>query len=191
MDLEVKVVNILDVRPHNNADNLEIALIHGYDCVIRKNTFKAGDPAVYIPDAAILPDNTLKDLGLWDQGQGIGKLAGPQGNRIHPVRLRGVISQGLLLRSPGIAAGPAVPGRRLRRVLLPRQWPGQCTAQPAGDGAAAPVPRQGQRRRGQGQSRLRPPVEKPAPGRDRGWRWGLRWKSVPSPRARCRCSAPS
>ena len=24
-----------------------------------------------------------------------------------------------------------------------------------------------------------------------GWPWGLRWKTVPSPRARCRCSAPS
>ena len=23
------------------------------------------------------------------------------------------------------------------------------------------------------------------------WPWGLRWKTVPSPRARCRCSAPS
>ena len=48
-----------------------------------------------------------------------------------------------------------------------------------------------QRRRGQGQSGLRHPLEEPAPGHDRGWRWGLRWRIGPSPRARCRCSAPS
>ena len=38
---------------------------------------------------------------------------------------------GHFLRSAGIAAGPVVPGRRFRRVLLPRQRPGQCAAQPA------------------------------------------------------------
>ena len=45
--------------------------------------------------------------------------------------------------------------------------------------------------RRQGQSRLRHPLEEPAPGHDRGWPWGLRWRIGPSPRARCRCSAPS
>ena len=39
----------------------------------------------------------------------------------------------------GLAAGPAVPRRRVRRILLPRQRPGQRAAQPAGDGAAAPA----------------------------------------------------
>ena len=80
---------------------------------------------------------------------------------------------------------------RFRRVLLRRQRPGQRAAQPAGDSVAAPVSRQGERRRGQGPGRLRHPVEEPALGHDRGWPWGLRWKTVPSPRARCRCSAPS
>ena len=32
---------------------------------------------------------------------------------------------------------------------------------------------------------------KSLPSDDRGWRWGLRWRIGPSPRARCRCSAPS
>ena len=72
-----------------------------------------------------------------------------------------------------------------------RTPPRQRAAQPAGDGAPAPVPRQGERRRGQGPGRLRHPVEEPALGHDRGWPWGLRWKTVPSPRARCRCSGPS
>ena len=26
---------------------------------------------------------------------------------------------------------------------------------------------------------------------NRGWPWGLRWRTGPSPRAHCRCSAPS
>ena len=106
MELEVKVVNILDVRPYSNADNLEIALIHGYECVIRKNTFKAGDPTVYIPETSILPRNILNSLDLWDHEKGNGKLAGPDGNRIHPIKLRGVVSQGLLAPvPPGLRPG--------------------------------------------------------------------------------------
>ena len=46
-------------------------------------------------------------------------------------------------------------GRLFRDVdfaefYCPDKRPGQCAAQPAGDGAAVAVPRQGQRRRGQG-----------------------------------------
>ena len=41
-----------------------------------------------------------------------------------------------------------------------------------------------------GSSGLRHPLEEPAPGHDRGWRWGLRRKTGPSPRVRCRCFAP-
>ena len=106
MDLEVKVVNVLDIRPHGNADNLEIALIHGYNCVVRKDTFKTGDPAVYIPETAILPQETLKQLELWDHNKNQGRLAGPEGNRIHPIQLRGVVSQGLLAPvPPGLQPG--------------------------------------------------------------------------------------
>ena len=100
MELEVKVVNILDVQAHGNADNLEIALIHGYKCVIRKNTFRAGDPAVYLPETSVLPRSTLEAMDLWDHQQNKGKLAGTQGNRIHPIQLRGVVSQGLLAPVP-------------------------------------------------------------------------------------------
>ena len=44
----------------------------------------------------------------------------------------GPCGAGHLLRAADVAAGPAVPERRLRRVLLRRQRPGQRSSQPAG-----------------------------------------------------------
>lgn len=137
MDIEVKVVNVLDVRPHPDADRLDIALIHGFECVIAKNSFQPGDPAVYFPDAAILPDTTLRDLGLWDEQKGIGKLAGPWGNRIHPIRLRDVLSQGLLVKPP---AG-ANPGDDMAEHYGVTKWVPEIPTEMQGDLVNIPVRR--------------------------------------------------
>ena len=94
----------LEVFPHSDADLLEIAQIGGYDCVVRKGQFKSGDSAVYLPEASVLPDPLIEELGL------VGRLAGKQANRVKAVRLRGVLSQGLLVPfdSPHLAdAGAA------------------------------------------------------------------------------------
>ena len=100
MQLQVKVVELKDVLPHDNADRLEVALIEGYTCVVGKGQFKKGDHAVYIPVAAILPQQLLESIGLWDHQTQKGKLAGPDGVRLKAQRLRGVVSQGLLLQPP-------------------------------------------------------------------------------------------
>ena len=100
MELEVKVVNIRDVRTHENADRLDIATIAGYECVVQRDLHQAGDAAVYIPEASVLPKSLLQDLDLWDHSESKGKLAGPNGDRVSAIRLRGVVSQGLLVPVP-------------------------------------------------------------------------------------------
>jgi len=90
---EVVKVSIME---HDNADALEIAQIRGYQSIVRKGQFKTGDLAVYIPEQSVVPEWVLRRLGLWDAEKGKGKLAGKAGNRVKPVRLRGVLSQGLL-----------------------------------------------------------------------------------------------
>ena len=72
----------LVILPHANADALEIAQVGGYLSVVRKGEFVSGDLAVYIPEAALLPDQLLKEIGLWDEEKGKGRLAGGEGRRI-------------------------------------------------------------------------------------------------------------
>lgn len=87
------VVRALDaVEPHPNADRLELAAIGGYRAVVGKGQFEAGELVAYIPEASVLPEDLIEQMGLH------GKLAGPQHNRVHAVRLRGALSQGLVLK---------------------------------------------------------------------------------------------
>jgi len=92
----VPVVRIDAIEDHPNADALEIAKVRDFDCITRIGEYKAGDIAVYIPEAAVMPEWLLKRMGLWDEEKGKGKLAGKEGNRVKAVKLRGVVSQGLL-----------------------------------------------------------------------------------------------
>lgn len=98
-DFEVKVVRINDVYDHPNADRLSIVKIGGYECVSGKMDdgsprYKAGDLVVYVPEDALLPEYLLKSQGFWNEG---GTLSGAGGNRVKAVRLRGVVSQGILI----------------------------------------------------------------------------------------------
>src|ERR1019366_2232745 len=62
--LIVEVCSIEELRPHANADRLEIAKIKGWECVVGKNQFKMGDKCVYIPPDSILPAAISDKLGV-------------------------------------------------------------------------------------------------------------------------------
>ena len=78
------------IEPHPDADALECARIGGYRSIVKKGKFKTGDVVAYIPEAAILPRNMIDELELGNH------LAGPNHNRVHAIKLRGVLSQGLV-----------------------------------------------------------------------------------------------
>ena len=88
---DVRVRRLDDVLPHPNADRLDLAVVGGYRCVVGRGAFVAGDLVAYLPEASILPATLIAELGL------AGKLAGPAANRIHPVSLRGALSQGVVM----------------------------------------------------------------------------------------------
>jgi len=54
-ELRVTVVKIDDIIEHTNADALELAIIGGWQIVIKKDIFKVGDEVVYFPLDCILP----------------------------------------------------------------------------------------------------------------------------------------
>lgn len=80
----------LKITEHTNADKLEIAHIGDYQSIVSKGKYKDGDAGAYIPESSILPDSLIKEMGLE------GKLAGKAKNRVKAVRIREVLSQGLV-----------------------------------------------------------------------------------------------
>lgn len=93
----------LKIEEHPNADVLELAVVGDYRSIVRKGQFKTGDLGVYIPEAAVLPEWLIASLGLE------GKLAGKQKNRVKAVRLRGVLSQGLVYPATDVSVDAAYP----------------------------------------------------------------------------------
>ena len=83
-------IRALRIEPHPNADRLELAAVGGYRCVVKKDEFRTGDLAAYIPEGAVCPPAVIADLGLE------GRLAGAAKNRVKAVKLRGALSQGLV-----------------------------------------------------------------------------------------------
>jgi len=81
----------LKIEEHPNADALELAVVGDYRSIVRKGQFKSGDLGVYIPEAAIVPEWLIAELGLE------GRLAGKDKNRVKAVKLRGILSQGLIV----------------------------------------------------------------------------------------------
>lgn len=96
----VPIKRIRAILPHPNADAIEFAVIDGYRSIVKKGQFKADDLVAYIPEASVLPEGLLKQMGFWDAEKGKGTLAGGNGNRVKAIRLRGELSQGICLTQP-------------------------------------------------------------------------------------------
>lgn len=86
---KVTVEQIL-IEEHPGADKLELARIGDYSSIVGKGSFKTGDLVAYIPEASLVPLWLQKELGV------DGKLVGPNHDRVKAIRLRGVLSQGLV-----------------------------------------------------------------------------------------------
>ncbi len=88
---KVPVVAIDEIKAHPNADKLELAVIAGWECVVQKGRFKKGDMAVYFPVDSILTQE------LDDQLFPVGGKFKLHHHRIKSIKIRGQMSQGLLV----------------------------------------------------------------------------------------------
>lgn len=86
--LIVEVCEIKDVQPHPNADRLDIATVKGWNCIIQKGSYEVGDWVIFFPPDCILPDWLIEKYELEFL---------KKGGRIGTLKLRGYISQGLVL----------------------------------------------------------------------------------------------
>lgn len=100
-DFEVLIREVDDVFDHPNADRLSILKIRGYAAIAAKeedgsHRFRAGEPIIYVPEGAVVPEQHLRERGYWNDEKDVGLLAGKKGDRVKAIRLRGTISQGLV-----------------------------------------------------------------------------------------------
>ena len=96
-DFKVELVTI-GIEEHPNADALELAAVGGYRAIVKKGQHRDGATVAYIPESALLPEWLLKQENFWDAGKGKGMLAGSRGDRVKPIKLRGVLSEGLVIK---------------------------------------------------------------------------------------------
>lgn len=88
---------IFSVEPHPNADKLELAIIDGWKCIVPKGVFNSGDMVIYFEIDSVIP--VLPEFEFLRSHSYIKKdwLPKGEGFRIKTLKLRGEISQGLVM----------------------------------------------------------------------------------------------
>jgi RNA ligase (TIGR02306 family) len=82
---EATIQRITKISEHTNADSLELATVLGWQVVVKKGEYKVDDLAIYVELDGLLPDKPEFEFMR------------ARKFRVRSVRLRGEISQGLLL----------------------------------------------------------------------------------------------
>jgi len=113
----VRVVRIDDIVVHTNADSLELAIVGGWQCCVKKGEFKKGDLAIYCEIDSMLPiENPL--FAFLEERKDSLRLVGEKAySRIKTIRLRKELSQGLIIPVPKTLIDDVTEGTNLTSVL--------------------------------------------------------------------------
>lgn len=85
---------IADIQPIEGADAIVVATVDGWKVVVKKDEFKVGDLALYLEIDSWVPTELAPFLS---KGQEPREYNGVKGERLRTIKLRGQVSQGLLL----------------------------------------------------------------------------------------------
>lgn len=89
------VERVKEIIPIENADRIELAKVLGWQCVVKKGDFKPGDMAVYFEIDSYIP---IEPRFEFLRSSSYKKLVtGEEGFKLRTVKLRGKLSQGLLM----------------------------------------------------------------------------------------------
>jgi RNA ligase (TIGR02306 family) len=129
------VRKISEIRPIEGADAIELAIIDGWQTVIKKNEYRVGDLAVYCEIDSWIPTTLAPFLS---KGKEPRVFNGVSGERLRTVKLRGALSQGLLLPMSVLAGEDSMdvsayaPGDDCTEYLGIQKWEMPIPAQLAG-----------------------------------------------------------
>ena len=101
------IQKILDIGPIPGADAIEVATINAWKVVVKKGEFDVGDLVIYMEVDSWVPSTLAPFLS---KGKEPREYEGIKGERLRTVRLRGQVSQGLILpvhyADPGLGIVP-------------------------------------------------------------------------------------
>lgn len=105
--IRAEVVTLADVRPHPNADALDLGTVKGWQMVLKKGVYRTGDKAVYFEAGTQMPASLADELGVANFLQHRTNLDGERVLVVGQVKLRGEPSFGLIvpLADAGVAVG--------------------------------------------------------------------------------------
>ena len=98
------VKRIDDLLAIEGADKIEVAVVGGWKVVVKKGDFKKGELAVYLEIDSWVPTEVAPFLTK--AGNKPKEYNGVKGERLRTVKLKKQISQGLLLPTEFLGAGP-------------------------------------------------------------------------------------
>lgn len=92
--LIIEVVTIDEIRPHPNADKMDLAFVKGWQLCVAKNGYKKGTIGVYFPIDSLVPLEVAKAL---DFDKYLAVKQGEDKGRVRAVKLRGEPSYGVFV----------------------------------------------------------------------------------------------
>ena len=93
-ELVVQPIRIEAIKPHPNADKLELAVVGGWEIITGKDNYVAGDVVVHIQPDAMVPQEWADK---WDVTKYLSWKKNATSGRVRAARLRGVTSYGFLV----------------------------------------------------------------------------------------------
>jgi RNA ligase (TIGR02306 family) len=126
-----KIVKIDELNPIEGADAIECAVVGGWKVVAQKGLYNVGDLAVYFEIDSWIPTELAPFLS---KGKEPREFEGVKGERLKTIKLRGQLSQGLLMPIPSEFNDPNhfVEGFDVTELLGIKKWEKPVNAQLAG-----------------------------------------------------------
>lgn len=99
------VVAPIHFEDHPYNSTLKVAEFGDFQVVVGDH-YEQGQLGFYIPEGAIVPEKLLREMWLFNEDTGKGRLAGKKGNRVKPRIFDRVMSDGLFYGSQGESWNP-------------------------------------------------------------------------------------
>jgi RNA ligase (TIGR02306 family) len=101
------VARINEIKPIEGADNIELAVIGGWNCIVKKGEYEAGQLVAVATTDAVIPQDLSDSMNVTNYLR--------KGQRVRTVKLRGVYSECLVI--PTFFAGQHSEGKDLMAEL--------------------------------------------------------------------------